>query len=110
MQQRRIADRGTPVGTGDILRRLFEAFAAHDDGEIRAAAEALILDERAKNHRLLAEDLERILVGAASRKTSGSLGGFELPRPEPLTDRERGLPLIDIQAIQPLVGPLGHSA
>ena len=80
------------MGTGDILRQLFEGYARHSDAEMRAAAEALIRDERAKNHRLLADDLERILLSSSSLPSDRRPPSrFDVPR-----DRDSGFPLLDI--------------
>ena len=50
------------MANGDLLRQLFRGYAKRDDTTFSAAAEAIIQDERLKNHRLLADDLERILL------------------------------------------------
>jgi MoxR-like ATPase len=79
---------------GDLLRQLFRSFASDDPSGFRAAAEAVIREERLKNHRLLADDLERILVNTNGRGTgvsSASLSRRELPK-----DRERGFALVDV--------------
>jgi hypothetical protein len=54
--------------SGDLLRQLFRGYSNRDDSTFRAAAEAIIKEERAKNHRLLADDLERILCFGAREK------------------------------------------
>lgn len=79
---------------GDVLRQLFRSFAAEDDSEFRVAAEAIIREERAKNHRLLADDLERLLARRPSAR-NGSSGLRKVESAIP-TDRERGFPLIDM--------------
>ncbi len=48
------------MASGDLLRQLFRGYAKRDDATFRAAAESIIQEERLKNHRLLADDLERI--------------------------------------------------
>ncbi len=79
---------------GDILRQLFRSFAHRDDASFRAAAESIIRDERAKNHRLLADDLERLLT---RRPTQLNGAGLAAKRRDDLpTDKERGFPLIDV--------------
>ena len=81
------------MASGDLLRQLFRGYAKRDDATFRAAAEFIIQEERLKNHRLLADDLERILLNgngsAAERHIASSL--HDLPK-----DRERGFPLLDI--------------
>lgn len=76
---------------GDLLRRLFRSHASRDDEQFRIAAQAIISEERAKNHRLLADDLERLLVGNGSRLRPAAWRGVDLPK-----DGERGLPLVDL--------------
>lgn len=49
------------MAQGDQLRRLFASYENSDDFGFRKAANELIADERRKNHRLLAADLEREL-------------------------------------------------
>ncbi len=77
---------------GDLLRELFRGFSQRNDEEFRTAAKAIIAEERARNHRLLADDLERILLNG-SRPTNGRTGELFADTPR---DKERGLPLVDI--------------
>ena len=82
------------MANGDLLRQLFRGYAKRDDSQFRAAADAVIRAEKAKNHRLLADDLERILRNgsvAAAANPFGATDGGDLPR-----DRERGFPLLDV--------------
>lgn len=78
------------MANGDLLRQLFRGYAKHDNAIFRAAAEAIIQEERAKNHRLLADDLEKVLLNGngyvQERRTT-----YEIPK-----DKERGFPLLDI--------------
>lgn len=64
------------MARSDLLRRLFAAYARADDVAFRRTAGELIDDERRKNHRLLATELEREL--SAHRQPGGD---------EPLTLR-----------------------
>jgi SpoVK/Ycf46/Vps4 family AAA+-type ATPase len=83
------------MANGDILRQLFRAYARRDDAEMRLAVDTLIQEERAKNHRLLADDLERILLSADARPERGAtrlVREKEIPR-----DRESGFPLIEVE-------------
>lgn len=50
-----------PMARSDLLRRLFAGYAQSNDQEFRRAANDIIADERRKNHRLLANELERAL-------------------------------------------------
>jgi len=81
------------MANGDLLRQLFRGYAKRDDTTFRGAAEAIIQDERIKNHRLLADDLEKILLNgngsAADRRVVSTM--HDIPK-----DRERGFPLLDI--------------
>ncbi len=78
------------MATGDLLRRLFQTHAAHDDDGFRAAASAVIHEERLKNHRLLADDLQRLLSNGA-RAPAYALRIDDVPK-----DRERGVPLLEL--------------
>jgi SpoVK/Ycf46/Vps4 family AAA+-type ATPase len=81
------------MASGKILRQLIKAGANGDTAAFRQASEAIIQEEREKQHHLLANDLERILYGDT----------FE---PQPLRhglkehipiDQERGLPLLIVR-------------
>ncbi|MBA3656435.1 MAG: ATP-binding protein [Gemmatimonadaceae bacterium] len=76
---------------GDILRQLFRSFADHDDSAFKAAALTLIREERGKNHRLLADDLEKLLFTRNGKPATQKKPNSEVPR-----DRERDFPLIDL--------------
>lgn len=83
------------MASGDLLRQLFRGYAKRDDTTFRTAANAIIQEERAKNHRLLADDLEKILLNGSKpsgeRYVANSMS--EIPK-----DRERGFPLLDLAA------------
>lgn len=51
------------MASGKILRQLVKAGASGDTEAFRQASEAIIQDERQKQHHLLANDLERLLYG-----------------------------------------------
>jgi len=88
------------MANGKVLRQLIKAGASGDSDAFRRASEAVIHDERQKQHHLLANDLEQILYGE-NLKPARSIGRSLLPTPP--TDKERGLPLLDIkQAQRPL--------
>lgn len=83
------------MANGKILRQLFRAGTAGDADAFRLASEAVIEEERQKQHHLLANDLEQILYGAeASLRASSSAPRLSYDVP---VDRERGLPLLDIR-------------
>jgi SpoVK/Ycf46/Vps4 family AAA+-type ATPase len=78
--------------SGDLLRQLFKSYASRDDAAFRAAAQEVIQEERLKNHRLLADDLERILRNGRSAAQLRPAPALDAP-----TDRERGAALIEVQ-------------
>lgn len=51
------------MANGKILRQLFKAGSLGDQAAFRRASEAIIEEERQKQHHLLANDLEQILYG-----------------------------------------------
>ena len=51
------------MASGKLLRKLINTGARGDAEGFRAASEAVIQEERQKNHHLLANDLERLLYG-----------------------------------------------
>ncbi len=51
------------MASGKILRQLVKAGASGDTDGFRQASEAIIREERQKQHHLLANDLERLLYG-----------------------------------------------
>lgn len=88
------------MANGKILRQLIRAGSSGDAEAFRRASEAVIKDERQKQHHLLANDLEQILYGEHLKPAKTS-GRTQLPTPP--IDKERSLPLLDIrQAQRPL--------
>jgi hypothetical protein len=83
----------TRLPTGEVLRQLFRAIAADDREGLRAAAVEIVAEERGKNHRLLADDLTRLLANGAA--SSGRAYPVRAPVEVP-KDRERGFPLLDL--------------
>jgi hypothetical protein len=81
---------------GDLLRKLFRSFAVADEEGFLSAAHALIGEERAKNHRLLADDLERLLLTRNGKAPKRAFSRDpEIPR-----DSERGFPLIEVESTE----------
>ncbi len=81
------------MASGKLLRLLVESGTSGDPTAFRSATEQLIKEERAKQHNLLANDLERILYGeryAPSIATHNIL-------PEAPVDKDSGVQLIDIR-------------
>lgn len=88
------------MANGKILRQLIKAGVSGDSDAFRRASEAVIQDERQKQHHLLANDLEQMLYGEYLKPVKQN-GRSALPVPP--VDKERGLPLLDIrQAQRPL--------
>jgi len=85
------------MANGKILRQLVKAGAAGDSEAFRQASEAIIREERQKQHHLLANDLEQILYGHAKPLAPAALSRLLPAIP---TDKERGLPLLDIRQPQ----------
>ena len=81
--------------TGDAIRKLMMAHAKGDEESFKEAASEVISEERRKKHRVLADDLERILGNGITQpklETLTFLQPFstELPR-----DKERGTLLLE---------------
>lgn len=55
------------MANAKLLRQLIKSGAQGDSASFRAASEAVIKEEREKNHHLLANDLERLLYGDQAR-------------------------------------------
>lgn len=87
------------MATGDILRRLLGAHSDDDEEAFRSAAFALIGEERANNHRLLADDLERIVLSkpTRARPNGKSARSLEASLPAIPRDRDRGLALVRME-------------
>lgn len=81
------------MASGKLLRLLVQSGASGDPTAFRSATEQLIKEERAKQHNLLANDLERILYG--DRATPSSSVHNILP--EAPVDKESGVALVDIK-------------
>ena len=85
------------MANGKILRQLLKAGTSGDSEAFRRVSEAIIQDERQKQHHLLANDLEQILYGEHLQLSSRSDKDSSLSPP---VDKERGLPLLDIRQSQ----------
>lgn len=85
------------MANGKILRQLIKAGASGDTITFRRASEAVIKDERQKQHHLLANDLEQILYGESLQTVKSRIHNL---LPKPPVDKERGLPLMDIKQAQ----------
>lgn len=80
------------MANGRLLRRLIKSGTEGDQAAFRHASEAVILEEREKQHHLLANDLERILYGRPVKQALPP----QVSRAVPI-DRERDTNLIEIQ-------------
>ncbi len=81
------------MATGKLLRQLIKSGVEGNTGAFRAASEEVIREERAKQHHLLANDLERLLYGRP--KELGRSPGRPLEKAP--VDRERNLALLDLR-------------
>lgn len=82
------------MASGKVLRQLVKAGATGDAEAFRQASEAIIREERQKQHHLLANDLEQILYGAPRKFSSDATRGLRERIP---VDQERGLPLLTLR-------------
>lgn len=85
------------MASAKVLRQLIRAGSGGDIAAFKAASKSIIEEERQKQHHLLANDLEQILYGESKPVASGSLSRL---LPNLPTDKERGLPLLDIRQSQ----------
>jgi SpoVK/Ycf46/Vps4 family AAA+-type ATPase len=81
------------MATGKLLRQLIKSGVEGNNEAFRTASEEVIREERAKQHHLLANDLERLLYGRPRDLMRSPSGMLEKP---PL-DRERNVPLLDLR-------------
>lgn len=85
------------MANGKLLRQLIKSGTQGDTASFRSASEAVIKEEREKNHHLLANDLERMLygdqtsLGSSSRKLHVVA---DLP-----ANKDNGLPLLEARAV-----------
>lgn len=81
------------MASGKLLRLLVQSGASGDPTAFRSATEQLIKEERAKQHNLLANDLERILYGDRALPNNATHNIL----PEAPVDKDSGVVLIDIK-------------
>jgi len=87
---------------GRHIKELIAAYRDRDDLAFRRATQAIIEEEEAKRHTVLARDLRRLLAG-------GGGGGVALEAqvlPEPPRDRDSNVPLADVAASTALLNDL----
>lgn len=80
------------MASGRFLRKLIKTGVENSKEEFFRVAEEIIREERAKNHHLLANDLERILYGIHQGNGFSSCVSHDIPK-----DRERSLPLLEVR-------------
>lgn len=81
------------MASGKLLRQLIKSGAEGNHDAFRQISEEVIREERAKNHHLLANDLEKILYG---RPTTLQRFPFKLSDNLP-KDKEHGIPLLHVK-------------
>ena len=79
------------MATSDYIKALFRAFTKKDESAFLRTAKELIAEEHQKGHKLLAQDLSRIINNGSSISSIVPMS-YDLP-----TDKERGLPLAHIE-------------
>src|SRR5258706_11211353 len=82
------------MASGKLLRQLIRAGVEGNTEAFRQASEAVIGEEREKQHHLLANDLERLLYGRSSLPAGPAIR--KLAEAIPI-DKERSLPLVEVR-------------
>jgi len=82
------------MANGKLLRQLVRAGVEGDQDAFRRASEAVIAEEREKQHHLLANDLEKVLYGRPGPSASLSVVQFSKSVP---ADKDRGVDLVSIR-------------
>jgi SpoVK/Ycf46/Vps4 family AAA+-type ATPase len=83
------------MSEGRLIRDLLKTHVCRDEDGFRRAAKDLIERERALNHRVLADDLERILVNGTNGTATKSAGKPGIPWEIP-KDKDKGYPLLHV--------------
>lgn len=83
------------MANGKLLRQLIRSGLEGDVGNFKAASEAVIAEERGKNHHLLANDLEKLLYGTQRGETI-SQSHMKLVSSMP-ANKDSGLPLLELR-------------
>lgn len=83
------------MSEGRIIRDLLKTHVCRDEDGFRRAAKDLIERERSLNHRVLADDLERILVNGSNGNGIKSVGKPGIPWEIP-KDKDKGYPLLNV--------------
>lgn len=85
------------MASGKLLRQLIKSGVQGDAAGFRSASEAVIKEEREKNHHLLANDLERLLYGGQTSTGNGIRKLHSLPALP--TNKDNGLALLEERAV-----------
>lgn len=85
------------MASGKLLRQLIKSGVLGDAAGFRVASEAVIKEEREKNHHLLANDLERLLYGSLTATGNGVHKLHSLPGLP--TNKDNGLALLEQRAV-----------
>lgn len=85
------------MARSDLIKRLFRSYNQNDREAFHQVALEVIEDERRKNHKILANELTRILLDKAHPVPNTSIGPVHSLAPLP-KDEERGASLVDVRA------------
>lgn len=85
------------MASGKLLRQLIKSGVQGDAAGFRSASEAVIKEERDKNHHLLANDLERLLYGGQTATWNSIRKLHSLPALP--TNKDNGLALLEEHAV-----------
>lgn len=85
------------MARGDTLRKLFRSFSRDAREDFYAAAMELIEEEKSKNHKLLASDLEKILHNGNGKALTSNPTVTKPYLASVPKDRETGFPLVHVQ-------------
>lgn len=85
------------MANGKLLRQLIRSGLDGDLDNFKAASEAVIAEERGKNHHLLANDLEKLLYGTQSGAPV-SQSHMKLASVMP-TNKDSGLSLLELRPV-----------
>lgn len=86
------------MARGETLRKIFHSFSRGEREAFYVAAMELIEEEKSKNHKLLARDLEKILHNGLSKSLAANNSVTSQPYSATVPkDRETGFPLVHVQ-------------
>jgi len=81
------------MARADLLKKLFRYYKTNDPSGFIGAAQAIIEEERKKNHGILAEELSRILNNGFAKEASCQFQPYQPPPKDP----DRKTPLLEIK-------------